>query len=202
MHARIQIYWCRSSIFCHLKLELLTQFPASNDGKYINVVYIWRKFVSFYGYVHWRMTTEISVMYGSEKVNDYSSKIWHHNDNFFFVIIFLFWHHFLALQWYILTLNCYNVTSQTHILKFDIILSPDYIIMSQNIILWYCRSGNIREVLIFARTKRILRKLLLLALPITKINNSQKSRKSKNPKITNSRKSKHAKIISSTVAWH
>ena len=34
----------------------------------MNVVYIWRKFVSFYGYVHWRMTTEISVMYGSEKV--------------------------------------------------------------------------------------------------------------------------------------
>ena len=49
-------------------MELLTQFPASNDEKYINVVYIWRKFVSFYGYVHWRMTTEISVMYGSEKV--------------------------------------------------------------------------------------------------------------------------------------
>ena len=69
VHARIQIYWCRSSIFRHLKLELLTQFPASNDEKYINVVYIWRKFVSFYGYVHWRMTTEISVMYGSEKVN-------------------------------------------------------------------------------------------------------------------------------------
>ena len=68
MHTRIQIYWCRSSIFRHLKLELLTQFPASNDEKYINVVYIWRKFVSFYGYVHWRMTTEISVMYGSEKV--------------------------------------------------------------------------------------------------------------------------------------
>ena len=68
VHARIQIYWCRSSIFRHLKLELLTQFPASNDEKYINVVYIWRKFVSFYGYVHWRMTTEISVMYGSEKV--------------------------------------------------------------------------------------------------------------------------------------
>ena len=64
----MQIYWCRSSIFRHLKLELLTQFPASNDEKYINVVYIWRKFVSFYGYVHWRMTTEISVMYGSEKV--------------------------------------------------------------------------------------------------------------------------------------
>ena len=63
------IYWCRSSIFRHLKLELLTQFPASNDEKYINVVYIWRKFVSIYGYVHWRMTTEISVMYGSEKVN-------------------------------------------------------------------------------------------------------------------------------------
>ena len=59
---------CRRSIFRHLKLELLTQFPASNDEKYINVVYIWRKFVSFYGYVHWRMTTEISVMYGSEKV--------------------------------------------------------------------------------------------------------------------------------------
>ena len=69
MHARIQIYWCRSSIFRHLKLKLLTQFPASNDEKYINVVYIWRKFVPFYGYVHWRMTTEISVMYGSEKVN-------------------------------------------------------------------------------------------------------------------------------------
>ena len=69
VHARIQIYWCRSSIFRHLKLELLTQFPASNDEKYINVVYIWRKFVSFYGYVYWRMTTEISVMYGSEKVN-------------------------------------------------------------------------------------------------------------------------------------
>ena len=68
VHARIQIYWCGSSIFRHLKLELLTQFPASNDKKYINVVYIWRKFVSFYGYVHWRMTTEISVMYGSEKV--------------------------------------------------------------------------------------------------------------------------------------
>ena len=68
VHARIQIYWCTSSIFRHLKLELLTQFPASNDEKYINVVYIWRKFVSFYGYVHWRMTTEISVMYGSEKV--------------------------------------------------------------------------------------------------------------------------------------
>ena len=34
----------------------------------MNVVYIWRKFVSFYGYVHWRVTTEISVMYGSEKV--------------------------------------------------------------------------------------------------------------------------------------
>ena len=68
MHARIQIYWCRSSIFRHLKLELLTQFPAPNDEKYINVVYIWRKFVSFYGYVHWRMTTGISVMYGSEKV--------------------------------------------------------------------------------------------------------------------------------------
>ena len=64
----IQIYWCRSSIFRHLKLELLTQFPASSDEKYINVVYIWRKFVSFYGYVHWRMTTEISVTYGSEKV--------------------------------------------------------------------------------------------------------------------------------------
>ena len=31
VHARIQIYWCRSSIFRHLKLELLTQFPASND---------------------------------------------------------------------------------------------------------------------------------------------------------------------------
>ena len=72
MHARIQIYWCRSSIFRHLKLELLTQFPASNDEKYINVVYIWRKFVSFYGYVHWRMTTEISVMYGSEKVKNIS----------------------------------------------------------------------------------------------------------------------------------
>ena len=70
MHARIQIYWCRSSIFRHLKLELLTQFPASNDEKYINVVFIWRKFVSFYGYVHWRMTTEISVMYGSEKVKE------------------------------------------------------------------------------------------------------------------------------------
>ena len=67
VHARIQIYWCRSSIFRHLKLELLAQFPASNDEKYINVVYIWRKFVSFYGYAHWRMTTEISVMYGSEK---------------------------------------------------------------------------------------------------------------------------------------
>ena len=81
MHARIQIYWCRSSIFRHLKLELLTQFPASNDEKYINVVYIWRKFVSFYGYVHWRMTTEISVMYGSEKVNgiwslDFASWKW------------------------------------------------------------------------------------------------------------------------------
>ena len=24
--------------------------------------------MSFYGYVHWRMTTEISVMYGNEKV--------------------------------------------------------------------------------------------------------------------------------------
>ena len=67
MHARIQIYWCRGFIFRHLKLEL--QFPSSNDEKYINVVYIWRKFVSFYGYVHWRMTTEISVMYGSDKVN-------------------------------------------------------------------------------------------------------------------------------------
>ena len=75
MHTRIQIYWCRSSIFRHLKLELLTQFPASNDEKYINVVYIWRKFVSFYGYVHWRMTTEISVMYGSEKVNYCASSI-------------------------------------------------------------------------------------------------------------------------------
>ena len=74
MHARIQIYWCRSSIFRHLKLELLTQFPASNDEKYINVVYIWRKFVSFYGYVHWRMTTEISVMYGSEKVKSLTLK--------------------------------------------------------------------------------------------------------------------------------
>ena len=75
MHARIQIYWCRSSIFRHLKLELLTQFPASNDKKYINLVYIWRKFVSFYGYVHWRMTTEISVMYGSEKVNWHSYRV-------------------------------------------------------------------------------------------------------------------------------
>ena len=61
--------------FVHLKLELLTQFPASNDEKYINVVYIWRKFVSFYGYVHWRMTTEISVMYGSEKVNKMEWKL-------------------------------------------------------------------------------------------------------------------------------
>ena len=26
-------------LFRHLKLELLTQFPASNDEKYINVVY-------------------------------------------------------------------------------------------------------------------------------------------------------------------
>ena len=51
------------------------QFPASNDEKYINVVYIWRKFVSFYGYVHWRMTTEISVMYGSEKVKQLSATI-------------------------------------------------------------------------------------------------------------------------------
>ena len=40
MHARIQIYWCRGSIFRHLKLELLTQFPALNDEKYINVVYL------------------------------------------------------------------------------------------------------------------------------------------------------------------
>ena len=40
MHARIQIYWCTSSIFRHLKLELLTQFPALNDEKYINVVYL------------------------------------------------------------------------------------------------------------------------------------------------------------------
>ena len=39
----------RVLLFRHLKLELLTQFPASNDEKYINVVYIWRKFVSFYG---------------------------------------------------------------------------------------------------------------------------------------------------------
>ena len=75
MHARIQIYWCRSSIFRHLKLELLTQFPASNDEKYINVVYIWQQFVSFYGYVHWRMTTEISVMYGSEKVKPHWLRI-------------------------------------------------------------------------------------------------------------------------------
>ena len=81
MHARIQIYWCRSSIFRHLKLELLTQFPALNDEKYINVVYIWRKFVSFYGYVHWRMTTEISVMYGSEKVK--SNQWWMQH---------IFWH--------------------------------------------------------------------------------------------------------------
>ena len=43
--------------------------------KYINVVYIWRKFVSFYGYVHWRMTMEISVMYGSEEVNVHFSLI-------------------------------------------------------------------------------------------------------------------------------
>ena len=78
VHARIQIYWCTSSIFRHLKLELLTQFPASNDEKYINVVYIWRKFVSFYGYVHWRMTTEISVMYGSEKVKIFCEMQWHH----------------------------------------------------------------------------------------------------------------------------
>ena len=42
------------------------------NEKYINVVYIWRKFVLFYGYVHWRMTTEISVMYGSEKVSENS----------------------------------------------------------------------------------------------------------------------------------
>ena len=77
MHARIQIYWCTSSIFRHLKLELLTQFPASNDEKYINVVYIWRKFVSFYGYVHWRMTTEISVTYGSEKVNKMNGVLGH-----------------------------------------------------------------------------------------------------------------------------
>ena len=76
MHTRIQIYWCRSSIFRHLKLELLTQFPASNDEKYINVVYIWRKFVLFYGYAHWRMTTEISVMYGSEKVKVYCLRRW------------------------------------------------------------------------------------------------------------------------------
>ena len=61
--------------FRHLKLELLTQFPASNDEKYINVVYIWRKFVSFYGYVHWRMTTEISVMYGSEKGNGHYTQM-------------------------------------------------------------------------------------------------------------------------------
>ena len=79
MHARIQIYWCRSSIFRHLKLELLTQFPASNDEKYINVVYIWRKFVSFYGYVHWRMTTEISVMYGGEKVNNNYLLVYNHS---------------------------------------------------------------------------------------------------------------------------
>ena len=52
-------------------VKIITQFPASNDEKYINVVYIWREFVSLYGYVHWRMTTEISVMYGSEKVKDY-----------------------------------------------------------------------------------------------------------------------------------
>ena len=41
----------------------------------MNVVYIWREFVSFYGYVHWRMTTEISVMYGSEKVNSYIEQV-------------------------------------------------------------------------------------------------------------------------------
>ena len=89
MHARIQIYWCRSSIFRHLKLKLLTQFPASNDDKYINVVYIWRKIVSFYGYVHWRMTTEISVMYGSEKVNNNQSR--HTNNMFEFSICLSVW---------------------------------------------------------------------------------------------------------------
>ena len=99
VHARIQIYWCRSSIFRHLKLELLTQFPASNDEKYINVVYIWRKFVSFYGHVHWRMTTEISVMYGSEKVNTLTAV----------TIIFSFFHFYYHVEHQLLNIKFLNI---------------------------------------------------------------------------------------------
>ena len=59
----------------------------------------------------------------------------------------------------------------------------------------------IREVLIFANfaTTKISQKLLLCALPITKIDKSRILDFVKSLEITNSQKSKHAKITISTV---
>ena len=74
MHARIQIYWCRSSIFRHLKLELLTQFPASNDEKKHNCSIYLTKICVILWLRSLTNDDEISVMYGSEKVNPVCAK--------------------------------------------------------------------------------------------------------------------------------
>ena len=37
-HSRSGVYSAAQLYFCHLKLELLTQFPASNDKKYANSI--------------------------------------------------------------------------------------------------------------------------------------------------------------------
>ena len=70
----------------------------------------------------------------------------------------------------------------------------------------YCRSGDIREVLIFANyerrtNSRILESheiIIIIALPMIKIENLR-ILDFESPKITSSRKSKHAKISRSKV---
>ena len=71
----------------------------------------------------------------------------------------------------------------------------------------YSKSGNIRELLVFANLARrknsriwkLSRKLLLLVLPIIEIDNSRILDFAKIPKITDSQQYKHAKITKSTV---
>ena len=70
----------------------------------------------------------------------------------------------------------------------------------------YCRSGNIRRVLIFAvsrggqiREFKDLAKIITIIALLGRNENSRILNFVKSPKITNSRKSKHAKITRSTV---
>ena len=75
--------------------------------------------MSFYDYVYWRVTTEISVMYGSEKVKQY---------------IVLFWITYTSVHKHIWWLPVYRVWWYTSIISAYI---PDYQWLSE-----YCLSSH------------------------------------------------------------